>query len=135
MYEMEYPVLWGKKTVGKVSVEKEGLYYHFCGRCRIDGNTILRLYASCGEKQECLGVMLPGENGFQVETKLPVKRLGDGPFAFHLAAKHDAQRDGTFVPVYPDEPFRYIAQLKEGFLSIQNGKMGIVISAKSTSES
>lgn len=124
---MEYPVLYGKETVGKVTVCKEGLYYHFLCRCQTVGNTFLRLYAAAGNQNTCLGVMVPEKNCLCLETRLPTKRIGTGELSFFLAAKHDAQKDGTFIPVYPEEPFQYIARLKDAFLEIREGRAGVCI--------
>ena len=123
---MEYEVVFGKDRVGKVQVTREGLYYRFCCRCRISGDVVCRLAVRCGEKEESLGVVVPVGEGFGLDKRLPVKNLGEGEMAFFLMPKAGGVR-GKFVPIYPEEPFAYIARLKDAFLARQNGQVGIVI--------
>ena len=124
--EGNYGVYFGNKLAGKVQVCRQGLYYHFRCRCQLTGGVVCRLNAVCGDRQENLGVVVPMDGGFGLDTKLPVKRLGEGAMEFFLIPKHSA-KSGTFVPIYPEEPFAYIARLKEAYLIKQNGQAGILL--------
>ena len=53
---MDYGVYFGKEQVGKVQVQRQGLYYRFTCRCRISGDVMCRLWVSSGEKRENLGL-------------------------------------------------------------------------------
>lgn len=121
-----YGVYFGAEQAGKVQVFREGLYYRFVCRCRLSGDVVCRLAVRCGDKQENLGVVIPQGDGFGLDKKIPVKHLGEGPMEFFLAPKHDAVK-GKFVPIYPEEPFSYIARLKDAFLESRNGQIGAVI--------
>ena len=130
--EGTYTVRFGNQDVGKVQVSREGLYYRFFCRCRISGDVVCRLAVVCGEKEEILGVVVPVEEGFGLEKKLPAKRLGEGTMEFFLITKGSApiretRQEGKFVPIYPEEPFAYIAQLKQAFFVRQNGQAGLLI--------
>ena len=130
--ETTYAVRFGNQDVGKVQVKREGLYYRFFCRCRLSGEVVCRLFVVCGEKEESLGVVVPAEDGFGLDKKIPAKRLGDGPMQFYLATKGggirvESQVPGTFIPIYPEEPFAYIARLKEAFFVRQNGQAGIIL--------
>ena len=124
--EGSYEVCFGKDTVGKVQVLRQGLYYRFICRCRLTGDVICRLVARCGEKQENLGIVVPMEDGFGLDKKIPVKQIGEGNMDFLLVPKHD-QLMGKFVPICPEEPFAYITRLKESFLVRKDGQVGLVI--------
>lgn len=124
--EKSYGVSFGKQQVGKVLVYQQGLYYHFCCRCRLSGQVMYRLAVSCGEKQENLGVLVPMGDGFGLETKLPVKRLGQGELEFQLVSQYE-QRQDRFVPISPEEPFAYISRLKTAYLARKNGRIGIML--------
>lgn len=124
--EGNYEVCFGQKVVGKVQVLKQGLYYRFICRCKLTGDIVCRLTVICGDKQENLGVVVPTGDGFGLDKKIPVKHLGEGEMKFYLLPRHD-QVQGKFVPIYPEEPFSYIARLKDAFLSSQNGQVGVVI--------
>ena len=115
-----------------MQVAREGLYYRFSCRCRISGEVVCRLMIVCGDREENLGVVVPMEDGFGLKKKIPVKRLGEGNMEFYLVTKGNApvrenKQQGQFVPVYPEEPFAYIARLKGAFFAIQNGQAGVML--------
>ena len=114
------------RPIGKVTVQKQGLYYRFICRCDLSGDIIYRLMVSCGTVRENLGVLIPQKGSFYLDTKLPVKRIGEGDMVFTLLPKQDAC-SGTFIPIYPEEPFSYISRLKKTFLMYENGQPGIHI--------
>lgn len=124
--EGNYGVQFGNRMAGKVQVQRQGLYYRFQCRCQLSGDVVCRLMVSCGEKQENLGVVVPLDGGFGLDTKLPVKRLGEGQMVFHLVPKHETVA-GKFIPISPEEPFSYIARLKEAFLEQKNGQAYAVL--------
>ena len=130
--ENTYSVRFGNQDVGKVQVKREGLYYRFFCRCRLSGDVVCRLVAVCGGKEENLGVVVPVEDGFGLDKKIPAKRLGEGTMEFYLATKIGVPRmenrmPGNFVAIYPEEPFAYIARLKDAFFVRQNGQAGVII--------
>lgn len=124
--EGNYGVYFGNQLAGKVQVQRQGLYYRFTCRCRLSGDVVCRLRVTCGDRRESLGVLVPMDGGFGLDTRLPVKRLGEGEMAFTLVPKHEVP-EGTFVPIYPEEPFAYIERLKEGFLAKKGEQVGVVL--------
>lgn len=124
--EGNYGVYFGNQQAGKVQVLRQGLYYRFHCRCKLTGNVVCRLTVSCGPNRENLGVVVPVDDGFGLDTRLPVKRLGEGNMEFFLVPKHETGT-GRFVPIYPEEPFSYIERLKESYLARKNGQYGIMI--------
>ena len=121
-----YPVNLNGKPAGKTTVRRQGLYYIFFCRCQITGNTIYRLIVSDGKNKENLGILVPQEGSFMLTAKLPVKRLGKGELSFYLQPKQSEVNE-FFIPISPEEPFTYIARLKESFLTQRNQQMGICI--------
>lgn len=124
--EGNYPVLLGEQSIGKVQVLRQGLYYRFICRCQLTGEVIYKLVVTCQDHQENLGICVPVSGGFGIDTKLPVKRLGEGVPTFRAVPKH-TELEGKFVPVYPDEPFAYIARLKDAYFARQEEQIGVVI--------
>lgn len=127
-----YAVSFANQSVGKVQVIRQGLYYRFICSCRLSGDVVCRLKVVCGGKEENLGIVVPVQDGFGLDTKIPAKRLGEGKPEFYLVPKGVAATErtepaGQFVPIYPDEPFAYIARLKKGFFAIQNGQAGVIL--------
>jgi len=112
--------------VGKVQVIRQGLYYRFICRCRLEWDGVYRLSVLCGSSQRNHGVVVPEGGGFGMDQLIPCKRLEDGNAEFFPAPRHDSV-SGKFVPISPEEPFYYIAKLKDAFLTQQNGKLGILL--------
>ena len=128
----EYPVFSGDKEIGKVFVKRQGLYYCICCRCALTGSARYKLLAECGENRVDLGLCVPQSGKFGVDTKIPIKRLGEGELYFRLIPKHQTA-DGTFVSVTSDEPFAYIRQLRNAHLAKQDGHLGIVLTENQNS--
>ncbi len=131
-----YDVFFGKQLSGTVQVTRQGLYYRFVCRCSLSGDVVCRLHVQCGDRQESLGVVVPMDGGFGLDTRLPVKRLGEGELSFSLRPKHEIinmpshqEQTGNFIPIYPEEPFAYIEKLKSAYLVRRNGEAGILTAA------
>lgn len=120
-------VYFGSQTVGKVQILRQGLYYRFICRCQVSGGVIFRLFVRCGDHQESLGVIVPQGDGFGLDTRLPVKRLGEGTMHFSLHPRSEQTDAERFVPIIPEEPFAYISRLKESFLVRRADKLGILL--------
>lgn len=116
----------GDKPIGTANVRREGLYYRIHCRCGISGEVLCRVLVRCGKREESLGILVPQDGAFGLDTRIPVKRVGEGPLTFCAAPRHrDLQ--GQFIPLCPEEPFHYITRLKEAYLEKRNGQLGIVI--------
>lgn len=124
--EGNYGVYFGNQLAGKVQVMRQGLYYRFICRCKLTGDVVCRLNVCCGKNQESLGVVVPENDGFGLDTKLPIKKIGEGKMDFFLIPKHEISQ-GNFVPIYPEEPFSYIARLKDAYLARKDGQVGVII--------
>lgn len=73
-----------------------------------------------------LGLCVPHSDGFGMDTRIPVKRLGEGELTFRLLPRH-SKPDGAFIPVSPEEPFGYIQKLQQAHLAQQDGLVGIIV--------
>lgn len=121
-----YEIVQGVDKVGTAVITKEGLYYRFSCRCRYGGEPMRRILMICGDRQLDLGVCVPVDGQFGLEKRIPCKHLADGTPEFRLMPKYQRLRE-RFVPVYPEEPFSYMAKLKDAFLEIRDGQIGVVI--------
>ena len=122
----EYSVLSGDEVIGKVFVQRQGLYYLVHCRCSLTGDVKYKLIASNGENNVDLGLCIPHIDGFGMDTRIPVKRLGEGELTFRLLPRH-SKVEGAFIPVSPDEPFSYIRKLQQAHLAQQDGLVGIIV--------
>lgn len=119
-----YDVFQGERAVGTIRVERLGLYYHFSCRCRPEGKQLLRLWMRRGRQETDLGLCVPVEGAFGTEKRIPVKQCGEGGPAFFLCAPHVRHQ---FIPLAPEEPFRYIHRLENAYLEQRGNTLGIVI--------
>lgn len=124
--EEQYSIKLGDKTVGKAEVHREGLYYRVRCRCPEMGTGVYRVTVSCGGRDERLGILVPVDSCFGLDTRIPVKKVGEGPLSFFAVPKHGPV-EGRFVQLSPEEPFRYISRLKDAYLEKRNGRVGVVI--------
>ncbi len=116
----------GDKAVGAAEVRREGLYWRIRCRCQLSGDMLCRVLVRCGKREESLGILVPEGREFVLDTRIPVKKIGDGPLSFSAVPKHGPM-EGRFVPLSPEEPFRYISRLKYAYLEKRNGRVGVVI--------
>lgn len=121
-----YPVMLGNEPIGTVQVRQSGLYVCFSCRCRLSGDQICTLELRRGAQREKLGVLVPEGSVFTLNTRLPAKRIGTEEASFHVVPKR-AEMRGQFAPIYPDEPFAYLARLKDAYLARREGVVGAVL--------
>lgn len=121
-----YEIMLGGEPVGQAVVCRQGLYYRFSCRCDLSGEVIYRITVTCGGKSESLGIPVPRDGEFHLDTKLAASRLGQGEPRF-AAVPRRPELSGMFVPISPEEPFRYLHRLENAFLARKDGQPGIVI--------
>ncbi|MBQ3194188.1 MAG: hypothetical protein IJB59_11570 [Oscillospiraceae bacterium] len=124
--EGNYGVYFGRQLAGKVQVIRQGLYYRFICRCTLSGDVICRLQVTCGNSRENLGVVIPMDGGFGLDTRIPVKRLDTGCMEFLLVPKKE-EIVTTFVPISPEEPFAYLTRIKNAYLVKRGAQLGIMV--------
>ena len=85
---MEYDIRLGRDVIGKAEVTRQGLYYLFSCRCKLESDTMYRVTVSCGGHHENLGVLVPMGTEFGLDTKgahivnghVPVEQIhGESP--------------------------------------------------------
>ena len=121
-----YDVYLGPEIIGEASVRREGLYYRIRCHCRLTGESLCRVTVRCGQTEENLGVLVPQDEAFGLETRVPVKKLGEGNFRFSVVPRHKPL-GGLLLPLYPEEPFRYLSRLKNAYLENRSGQVSVVI--------
>ena len=121
-----YEIMLGGESVGQAVVRRQGLYYRFSCRCDLSGEVIYRIPVTCGGKSESLGIPVPKNGEFYLDTRLAASRLGEGEPKF-AAVPRRPDLGGMFVPISPEEPFRYLHRLENAFLARKDGQLGIVI--------
>ncbi len=64
-----------------------------------------------------LGVCVSMEQGFGMETMIPVRHIGDGELSFCVFDQHNKQKH-RLVTVSDNEPFPYISMLDDAVMVI-----------------
>ena len=121
-----YDILLGGESAGNARVTREGLYNRFDCSLRLSGEVMYKLTVTGSNGSLDLGVPAPNGQWFSLTTRIPVKRVGEGPFSFRAVPKH-AKVGNRFVPLKEDEPFRYLSKLNDATFAIQNGQPGIML--------
>lgn len=124
-------ILSGNDTVGSACVNRCGLYYHIVCKCELIGKDHFRIVASCDGKQVDLGVCVPIEGGFGLQTRIPVKRLGEGELCFKVVSGNAASSE-LFIPVSESEPFLHLSMLDTAYLVKRNGQTGVCLQTDSS---
>ncbi len=121
-----YDVVFAGEKVGRMQVQRQGLYYRFVCRCDDFTQQMYDVILQIGEQTLRLGMLVPKNGQWVLDAKLPVKRLGQGRPDFYLKPKH-APMPENFIPLHPQEPFGYLRKLENAYLASRNGSLGIVI--------
>lgn len=124
-----YDVIRNGTVVGSCRILQQGLYYCFDCRCHMTENGILRLWLQDGECALDLGVLIPEGEYFILRKKLPVKTVVTKAPRFHL--RENAPKCDKFIPVYPEEPFTYLARIKDSYYAQRDGRSGIMLKERS----
>lgn len=125
--EGTYNVYQGEESLGKVHVQKRGLYYKFSCQCELSGQVMYDLQIGWNGGTERLGLLTPiADSRFGLEVSVPVKKIGKGDWHFSLMPRHSVM-NVHFVPIHPEEPFSYLSHLEHAYLSVRDGQLGIVL--------
>ena len=125
----ELNILLAGQAIGKAKVCREGLYLCFRCRCQLSGDVVYRLRVSCGENTENLGIPVPQNGAFELNARIPAKRLGSGQMVLEAVPKK-VEMEGKFIPLSPEEPFKYLRRLEDAFLQVRDGQVGIMLPAE-----
>ena len=118
-----YDVRLLEVKAGTVQVTRSGLYYRFSCRCPL-GREQMRLWMRIGNRETDLGLCVPIDGGFGTDKCLPAKQCPEGRPEFILRPPKSRAR---FVPLSPEEPFRYLHRLENAYLEQRGNTLGIVL--------
>ena len=70
-----YQLYLDNKQVGTAMVIKEGLYYRFSCVCNLPMDCIYKVMVSDGSSVVKLGVFIPENDKFRLNSRIPIKKL------------------------------------------------------------
>ncbi len=117
----KYEITQGDKVVGTMDVSQEGLYYRFRGKCNLKTDCIYRVTIASGEK---LGVLIPCNGVFVIDTKRPAKLFADVVPIFRIVT--DNENEGNWIPINENTPFPKLTELENGVFQSKDGVPGIL---------
>lgn len=120
-----YDVFWENKIVGHVKNIREGLYYKISCHCSLQDRKIYRLMVQCNGQTCRLGILSPVEFGFDLNTQISVRQLGEGNMTFYLEVP--CEKTNYFIPVFEKESFQYFSVLSYTCMDIRNEIHGLII--------
>lgn len=123
MYET-YSVDFQGKSVGEVTISREGLYCRFQCRVKTPSKGIYRLLFMNGQQCTDLGVCVPMQEHLVLDKKIAAKNIKEGEYGFKLISN---ETNVTFIPLTEGEPFSRIKDIHLSRFSVQNGIAGIIL--------
>lgn len=121
-----YDLIHQGKCIGNVKVEKSGLYYNVSCVCRPETTGIHRIIAAGNSAEVDLGICVPMASEFGLETKVPIKKLGNGPLIFRII-HNDCRMREIFVAIHENEPFEFLSHLDCAKLIYRDGQAGVLL--------
>ena len=111
----EFDLTLGKENIGKVIVERQGLYYKIVCRCVFRDPGVYRVHAAGSAGTVDLGICVPVDTGFGIMTRVSVRTLGTQICGFWVISSKNIKTNKV-VRITEKEPFPYIGQLKNACL-------------------
>lgn len=122
---VEYPVYKGDAQVGKILVERTGLYYHYTGCVQLELEGLYRIWAISGPKQMNLGVCQPSGGKWITQGKIPCQCLNLDNTQF-IVTPHSIKQKET-IPIDDHSSFPYLEQLSDCRFAVKDNIPSIVI--------
>lgn len=148
-----YAVMYRGEQVGKLQMQKQGLYCRMQCRCQLPGDDIYRLKMLQGKESIHIGVLVPEGDGFLLDKRIPAKRIPAGELHFVVRGSREPEEpeekpeekpeqiqeqtqeqtqesipeEQEFVPICEEEPFPALEQVRDSILAWQDGQPGIFL--------
>jgi len=124
--QVEYAVDCDGKTVGYVTIEKQGLYLCLDCCCDLPADTPYYVQMTAGDRRIDMGLCVKRQNGIGFFARLPQKAVGAEPYTF-IAHMQNADKNLPFFPVDAEKPFLKLESLPLARFAMRNGQAGVTI--------
>ena len=118
MLERSYPVKFGNKTIGKVQLNKIGMFYHLACNCSLPDDRLYRLFASCDTIQMPLGLLVGEKGGHALQKHIPCSAINPDKTYFGVQEQNQITNDITVIS--PEQEFAGLSALECARLEIQD---------------
>ena len=121
---MRYTIWANGKSAGDAEVIKSGLYYKIMCRIVRPKKGMYRLNVRCCEKTVDLGLCVPMQDHFGVDTSVPIRKIGEGELIFELIGEHHSQK---FIAISKETPVKHLAEYSKMRFVILEGEKGVIL--------
>ena len=111
--DREYKLYYEESIVGKVSVNREGLYYCIQSEAKPSVSMRYWLALETGRASIIIGMCVPDGNIFRSYNRIAACKIPDGVYRFRLLTSKD-----NIIPIYEDQVFDYLEAVETGRLKI-----------------
>ena len=108
-------VIFQQRCVGTAKIRKLGLYYEFICTCALPKEGIYRLWAKGDTDAVNLGICVPMDESYGIVTRVPIRKLGEGPISIELYEKSDNPE--SHQDTSADEPLLRLQDLDKAYLT------------------
>lgn len=121
-----YDVRYNGDCVGKVSIQRDGLYARITCTCQFLNDDFYRLLLGCGDKWMDLGLLVRTKSGFGICTQIPIKKINFDTVVFKVsnAAYKNNQK---YVTIDPTIPFVYFEDIDNLRVQLKDNKLWFVL--------
>ena len=119
-------ILFGDGQVGVANVVREGMFYKISCKCDVDQDLPAHVEALWQEQKIDLGLCVRMDSEMGLITRIHVNKVPQYIPLFRVAIKQRKEK-GCFVPIHPEEPFRYLQRLNSAWLAKEGEELGIML--------
>ncbi len=125
----QYDLMLGEHAVGVARITREGLYLSVKCRCRLTDSQVHRVYLICDDCRTIdLGICIPMEDCFGINTKIPAKGIDLDQIRFCLDQNEIQTANKTEeIPVSCTQPIPCLSDLESARFSDESGTSYIIL--------
>lgn len=114
-----YDVYLDNRIIGSVTTAQQGLFCYLSCRCSLPDDKMYKLFAQIKEEILDFGLLYPINDSFGINTKAPLRKLGQGSIRFFVSPKDGIE---VCVPLNSPSAFPHLSQLEQCRFIMKNGK-------------
>ena len=107
------------QSVGKVQLTRIGLFYELKCTCVLHDAGMWNLIMTGENGSVHLGLLIPENDGMQLQKRMPVKKMEIDKPIFSLSPREGGNK--TVIPIRSDLPFEYLHKLPDSSMVMVDG--------------
>ena len=119
-----YPVAYHADTVGKVQLEKIGMYYFAICCCCLPENQTYRLYADVNAQQLQLGILIPEQKHYVLRVHIPCRKFCDNNTSFYVQSECESHESACWLDAR--QKITCLSKLEDAYLQRNGARCQII---------